>query len=329
MEDSVRNVHEQFSYIPRVYNTSGLGTYTQYILAGMGGSHLAAGILKRWKPGINLYVHKTYGLPPYDETFLENSLLIASSYSGNTEEVLSFAEAAIDRRLPLAVITTGGALLELAKQHHLPYIELPNDGIQPRAALGYMLIALATLVGEPGCVSDVHRLGETFRADAYKELGESIAREVGGSIPVLYASNENVAIAYNWKIKCNETGKIPAFYNLLPEANHNEMQGFSDEDTSFHIIMLHDYDDHIRVQKRMAILADMLEDQGIGVTTLTVPGESVLERLFASLAIADWMALAIAEARGVNPEEVPMIETFKKHMKGRYPDRFTDNGIFS
>lgn len=328
MEDAVQNMHEQFSYTPKVHNTSGLGVYRQYIVAGMGGSHLAAGILKRWKPGINIYVHRTYDLPPYDEAFLEQSLLIASSYSGNTEEVLSFAEAALDRGLPLAVIATGGKLLELAKRHHIPYIELPNDGIQPRVALGYGLIALATLVGEPGCVSDLHRLGETFRTEEYRELGEALAQDVGSAIPVIYASNENVALAYNWKIKCNETGKIPAFYNLLPEANHNEMQGFDAIQSGFHFIMLHDFEDHLRVQKRMAVLADMLEAQGCGVTTLTLPGDSILERVFASLAVADWMALALAQARGVDPEAVPMIEAFKTHMSKPYPDRFTDRGMF-
>lgn len=328
MEDAVRNLHTQFSYVPEVHNTRGIGHYQQYIVAGMGGSHLAAGILKRWKPGINVYVHRSYDLPPYDEAFLEQSLLIASSYSGNTEEVLSFAEAALERGLPLAVIATGGALLALAKKHHLPYIELPDDGIQPRAALGYTLIALATLVGEPGCVSDIHRLGETFQSEMYRELGESLAAEIGAAIPIIYASNENVSVAYNWKIKCNETGKVPAFYNVLPEANHNDMQGFEHVADGFHFIMLHDYEDHLRVQKRMAILADMLEAQGAGVTTLTVPGDSVLERIFASLAIADWMSLAIAKINHVDPASVPMIEIFKKHMAKHYPDRFTDGGIF-
>jgi len=324
MEEAIIKIHKQFSYVPKVHNTDALASHKQFILCGMGGSHLSAGILKMWKPGINLYVHKDYDLPPYDESFLEDSLLIASSYSGNTEEVLSFTEAALERGLSVAVITTGGALLELAKKHHLPYIQMPNDTVQPRTALGYSLIAIATFVNEPGCVSDVHRLGETFRAEMYRSFGEDIANEIGDALPVVYTSSANLNIAYNWKITFNETGKIPAFYNIFPEVNHNEMQGYDEYNHPVHFIMLRDTADHSRVQKRMSITADMLEERGYNVTTLLLPGNTLLEKVFISLAIADWTALSVAEAKNSDPVAVPMIESFKHELKDAYNDRFID-----
>jgi glucose/mannose-6-phosphate isomerase len=314
MEETITKLHTQFSYVPEVVNIDQLGVYKHYVVAGMGGSHLAAGILKMWKPGIEVYVHKSYDLPPFDESFLEESLCIASSYSGNTEEVLSFAEEALERGLPLAVIATGGALLALAQKHHLPYIQLPNDGVQPRCALGYSLIALATLTNEPGCVSDMHRLGETFRAVTYRTHGETLAEELGSKIPVIYSSLDTMPVAYNWKIKCNETGKIPAFYNIFPELNHNEMQGYDAVQAPVHFIVLRDANDHPRIQKRMEVLSDMLRERGYGVSVVVLEGPTVLEKVFASLATADWMALAIAERGGQEPAAVPMIEAFKKRL---------------
>ncbi len=315
MEEAITKLHIQFSYVPEVVNGDQLGVYKHYVVAGMGGSHLAAGILKMWKPGIEVYVHKSYDLPPFDEAFLEESLCIASSYSGNTEEVLSFAEEAFERGLPLAVVATGGKLLSFAQEHHLPYIQLPNAGVQPRCALGYSLIALATLTNEPGCVSDMHRLGETFRASTYRAYGESLANEIGNRIPIIYSSLDTMPIAYNWKIKCNETGKIPAFYNIFPELNHNEMQGYDTVEAPMHFIMLRDALDHKRIQKRMDVLSEMLQERGYGVSVVALEGNTVLEKVFTSLSTADWMALALANTKGQEPEAVPMIEAFKKRLK--------------
>jgi glucose/mannose-6-phosphate isomerase len=257
-------------------------------------------------------VHRSYNLPPYDEDFLEASLHIACSYSGNTEETLSFAHAAYEREFPLLIITTGGALLAFAQEHHVPHIILPSTGVQPRAALGYMLIALATATNEPVCVGDIHVLGETFRAAEYKSFGESIAASIGDATPVVYASVQNLALAYTWKIKLNETGKVPAFYNVLPEANHNEMQGFGAGDGKYHFIMLKDKRDHEGVQRRMNVLETMLQDLGYKVTSVPLLGDTVLQRAFASLALADWTALAIAQTKKRDPEAVPMVEAFKK-----------------
>lgn len=315
MEDAVRRTHEQFSYVPEVHNADQMhGMYKQYILGAMGGSHLAAGILKLWKPKINLYVHRSYELPPYDEEFLEDSLHIACSYSGNTEETISFAQAAYERALPLLIITTGGTLLAFAQEHHLPHIILPRTGVQPRAALGYILIALATATNEPVCVGDMHVLGETFRATDYKTAGESIAASIGDATPVIYASVHNLSLAYTWKIKLNETGKIPAFYNVLPEANHNEMQGFGAGDGKYHFIILKDERDHVGIQQRMDVLETMLQDLGYNVTSVPFVGDSVLARAFASLALADWTALSIAHTKKRDPEAVPMVEAFKQQL---------------
>lgn len=319
MEKTIQSIQKQFSYVPTVHNPDRLKTYDQYIVCGMGGSHLAAGILKMWKPGINVYVHRDYDLPPYSESFFEKSLLIAISHSGNTEEVLSFATDGVERGYDVAIITTGGVLLSYATKHHLPYIQIPNHAIQPRLALGYMVIALASLVGEPGCVSDMHVLAETFNPTTFRAAGEALAADIGDAVPVFYASRVNMEIAYNWKIKCNETAKIPAFYNIFPELNHNELQGFEYSaqrgDTAFHFVLFYDTNDHPRIKKRMRVTETLLQEKGHRVTVLQMQQGAALSKIFSSLVLADWCTLAIARSNSREPEAVPMIEAFKKRLE--------------
>jgi glucose/mannose-6-phosphate isomerase len=134
---------------------------------------------------------------------------------------------------------------------------------------------------------------------------------------VIYASNRNYSIAYNWKIKFNETGKIPAFCNVFPELNHNEMTGFDIRDKlseNFHFIFLHDSADYERIQKRMYVTAEQLKERGFSVEHIDVQGISPLSKIFSSLVFADWASLYVAKQYGREPEDVPMIEELKKRL---------------
>ncbi len=318
MEDSIKNFNKQFSYEPIIRNLEKLkNSYEHYILCGMGGSHLAAGIIKMQKPGIELYVHRDYGLPPYTEEFLKKSLLIASSHSGNTEEVLSFLNTAIEANLDVVVITTGGELFDIANEKQIPHIVLPSEDIQPRLAIGYSTLALAKILNQDNLIEELRLMQDKLNPESFKKEGTSISRSIGQKVPVIYSSNKNLSIAYNWKIKFNETAKTPAFYNVFPELNHNEIQGYQDEENNqkFHFIFLQDSTDHPRIQKRMKVTSDILEEKGFVVTNLELYGESNFEKTFSSLLVADWTALDIAKTKGTEPQSVPLIEDFKKRLK--------------
>ncbi|MFA7193828.1 MAG: bifunctional phosphoglucose/phosphomannose isomerase [Candidatus Paceibacterota bacterium] len=317
MEDSIINFNKQFDYEPVIRNAEKLKeNYEHFVLCGMGGSHLAAGIVKMQKPGVELYVHKDYDLPPYSDDFLKKSLLIASSHSGNTEEVLSFLRFALEKGYDTAVITTGGKLFEIAVAQQLPHIVMPNDGLQPRLAIGFSTLALLKIMKEEDLISTLKNVGRNIDSSKLKSEGDSLANSIGDKVPVIYASNQNLPIAYNWKIKFNETGKIPAFYNLFPELNHNEMQGFDDEKYSdkFHFIFLHDTNDNPRIEQRMKVLSTLFEEKGFVVTNLELSGQTAFEKVFSSLLIADWTALELAKIKGTDPQSVPLIEDFKKRL---------------
>ena len=323
MLEAIKNFHKQFAWEPEISNAGKLFAYQKVIVAGMGGSALAADILKMILSDVELTIHRDYGLP---EDVLAKSgprdvLVIASSYSGNTEETIDAFLEAKKRGLPVAAVTTGGRLLKLAKENDAPYILLPAAGIQPRMATGFSILALLKLMYEEETMKEIKLLSKSLSADRAEKKGKMLAAKLRGKVPVIYSSRRNFAIARNWKIKFNETGKIPAFANYFPELNHNEMTGFdvhpSTKELSekFHFIFLKDKTDHPRINKRAAVLEKLFQKKGFGTDAVGVEGEGHPEKIFQTLLIADWTAYYLAKHYKVDPEKVPMVEEFKELIK--------------
>jgi len=318
MEDAIKNFAAQFEWEPKVENSDKWKPYDKFIVAGMGGSHLAAGLLEIIKPGLDVVVHRDYGLPDLSKKELTGRLLIASSYSGNTEEVIDAFDEAVKKGLNLAAISVGGKLIERAKKAHIPYVVIPQTGIQPRSALGFSLRAMLKLMGLEELLKESSKLAQELKPQELRQEGSRLAEKLKDQVPVIYASRRNFSLAYNWKIKMNETGKIPAFYNVFPELNHNEMTGFDVTESSrhlskiFHFLFLKNENDHPKIQKRLEITAELYRQRGLVVEVMELTGKSVMEKVFRSLVIADWTAVRLAEIYGLEAEQVPMVEEFKK-----------------
>lgn len=325
MYETIKNFNAQFAYQPEVVGEIAAKTFDRYIVAGMGGSHLAAGILQTAYSGLNITVHSDYGLPFIREEEKDKTLVIASSYSGNTEEVIDAFQTALSRRVPLAAITTGGALLALAKKHNIGYAQMPDVGIQPRLALGFSTKALLKVLNAQEGLDEISRLNAELRPAEFEAEGKALAEKLFGKIPVIYSAKKNAAVAYNWKIKLNESAKIPAFTNAFPELNHNEMNGFDLQENTrklshnFHFIFLEDGEDDARILKRMKILAALYQKRGLPVETIAMKnpggnsgGTGQFHKIFSSLALADWVSWHLAKLYGVEAEQVPMVEEFKK-----------------
>ena len=318
MDQVIRDFAKQFSYQPVITNAGKLKKRTGFVVSGMGGSHLAADILQTVAPQLDIIIHRDYGLPGVE---LSKRLFIASSYSGNTEEVVDGLQQALKRKLAVAVVAVGGKLIAIAKKNNLPFVELPAVGIQPRSALGFSFRGLAKLMGLTTLLKQSTALATQLQPGKLEPEGKALAENFFGLIPVIYASARNYSVAYNWKIKFNETGKIPAFCNVIPELNHNEMQGFDitpatkNLGSPFTFVFLCDSADHSRIQKRMDILIQQLRSRRLPVTVLILAGSTGLEKVFQSLLVADWVAFHTAKRYRLEPEAVPMIEEFKKKMK--------------
>lgn len=317
MEQAIKDFPKQFSWEPKIENEDQLLKYSRFVVAGMGGSSLAGDLLKVAIPILDITVHRDYGLPDFPDKDWDQTLVIASSYSGNTEETLDALDEALKNGVAVAVIAAGGKLLEKAKKLGLPYVELPNTGVQPRMAAGFSMKALLAILGMDEALKEISGLAD-LDAGRDEKAGVALAKKLSGKAPVIYASRRNFPIANNWKIKFNETGKTPAFANFFSELNHNEMTGFDSVPESkklsqnFHFIFLKDKEDHPRHQKRMEITAKLYRDRGLEVEEVELSGRSVWEKIFTSTLLADWTALSLANIYGADPENVPLVEEFKK-----------------
>ncbi|MEK7208729.1 MAG: SIS domain-containing protein [Patescibacteria group bacterium] len=283
----------------------------KFIVCGMGGSALAAGLLKVYKPELDLLIHRDYGLPRVPKYFLDGSLLILSSYSGNTEEVLDTLQLALERTLKVAIMAAGGELLAVAEQLKLPHLVLPA-GLPPRQAIGYFFVGLCRLMGAEADLVALRELAKVLQPAEAEAEGRRLAGLIGARRPVIYASTVNWYLAYNWKIRFNEDSKIAAFANVLPEMNHNELAA---PDDHFIYFLLRDPADDPRIKNRFAHLVTLFKKQNLAVEEIILTGDSTLEKIFNSVILADWTAYHLALAIGQNPAATPLIEEFKKQIK--------------
>jgi len=316
IKNDIKNFYRQLEFAPRIVNGEKLRKFKKYVVVGLGGSHLAADILKTLEPKLDVVIHSDYGLPEMPD--LTERLIVLSSYSGNTEEVLDAFSLAAKRGFQVAAVSTGGKLAELAKKRGTPYVLLPETGMQPRMALGFGIRGLAKLMGKDELLRELTRVSRVLGCLKLEGRGKRIAKDLRKKVPVIYSSRRNWAVSYNWKIKLNETGKVPAFSNVVPEMNHNEMIGFDREagtkplSRSFRFILLKDGEDGPKIVNRMNVLEGLYRDRGFPVDVVKLLGKSRLEKVFSSLMLADWVAYYTAEYYGAEPEEVPMVEEFKR-----------------
>lgn len=316
--EEIKNFNKQFSYEPEIENQENLAKKSEFVVVGMGGSALGALLLKAWKPELDMIIRRDYGLPELPEEKLRNKLIILSSYSGNTEESLDAFFEARKKKLDIAVISVGGKLLSLAKENNIPYIQLPDTGIQPRMALGFSVKAFLKLTGEEEELRKIKELATTLNPADSEEEGKKLAEKIKNYIPIIYVSTRDLPLAYVWKIKLNETGKIPAFCNVFPELNHNEITSFDVKESTkelnnkFYFIFLKDMEENPKILKRMEVLEKLYRDRNLKIEILELKGKDFWHKAFLSLALADWVAYYTALEYGQNPEQIPMQEEFKK-----------------
>lgn len=300
------------------------------VVAGMGGSAIG-GVLARAALGDQasrpILAARDYALPPWSTG--EETVLCAS-YSGDTEETLACYEAAGVLGARRVVVTTGGRLAELAREDGVPVIPLPG-GFQPRAAVAYMLVSaleVAFLCGAaPRLAAEIDvaaahlgSLVEEWGPDgADDSLAKTLARALHASVPVIVGSGLTAPIAYRWKTQMNENAKLPAFAHELPEADHNEIVGWSGADDlgSFSAVFLTDCDTHPRTKVRLELTEELVAPHATSTHVVATLGETALERVMSLVLLGDLVSLYAAVLRGLDPSPVPTIESLKSALAAR------------
>ena len=327
MEEAIKNFAEQLKYSPEIENAAVFKRGGKFVVAGMGGSNLASGLLKVWNPELDIVIHRDFGLPTLAEDELQSRLIVISSYSGGTEETIDVFREALKKKLSIIVLATGGELLELAKENGIPYIQMPDMGMRPQLAAGLSLKAMLKAMGEDGALEEISELVASFDAANYDQAGKDLAGKLGGKIPIVYSSSRNLPLARYWKINFEETSKAPAFCNAFPELNHNEMVGFlsspalsagrpdgGDLSGKFHFIFLKDKNDDPRLQKRIETTAKLYEEKGLDVESVDLEN-GAWQKILGSLLLSNWTSFYLAGERGVDPEDIAVLENFKKSVK--------------
>ena len=290
------------------------------VVSGMGGSAMAGDILAAafTDAGKPIAVSRNYTLPPNVD---QHTWVFACSFSGTTEETLASFETALERKAQVIGITTGGALLELCRASHVPaaVIDMDASRVQPRSCIALFFGAIAALLGRAGVVDftteELFALRDFLAGLELEEEGRRLAESFLGFFPVVYASESyGASVARILKVKLNENAKVPAFYDVLPELNHNDMVGFSQGSDVFKFMMLRDAADHPRVLKRIALLTELFRELKLKVEVLELRGTSFLEKVFSTLLLGDWLSYYTALLHHRDPTPVDLISEFKRRM---------------
>ncbi|MGD9694176.1 MAG: bifunctional phosphoglucose/phosphomannose isomerase [Thermoleophilia bacterium] len=307
------------------------------VLCGMGGSAIAGDlVLGALRDRIQrpMTVVRDYYVPGWVG---ENTLVIVSSYSGGTEETLTCAMQAIERKALVVGLTSGGKLASFYAGEGVPIVPLPV-GLQPRAALLRLLAPVAVLLDRLGLVPplgpDLDEARSTIAA-AVASLGpevpedenaaKQLARGLHGGLPLIWGAELTAPVAVRWKGQINENAELPAFAATLPELDHNEIVGYPGTPPELRelgrLVMLRDPSNHRQVERRFDLTRELVEEKIVNegrVYSITAEGERPLARMLDLVMLGDYVSLYLALLRNVDPGPVDVI--------GRLKDRLAETG---
>jgi len=310
---------------PPKMNTKGI---QGVLVSGLGGSAIGGDVLRTliWKSApVSLAVNRHYELPGWVG---KSSLVVCSSYSGNTEETLSVFRQACARGAKVLVVSSGGELLALAKRKKLAYCQVPG-GLPPRAAFGYSFITLLTAFESLGLLPSFEEdFQETLSllttlaqryggmAPTAKNPAKQLAAFLHGKLPVVYAGADHLdSVAIRWKCQFNENSKQVALAGIVPEMNHNEVLGFSSPEPLSKkmacVLLRHPKGDHPQIARRFDILKGILKARTAGVREVSAEGRSLLAQMMSVIYLGDFVSLYLAYLKGVDPTPIALIDSFK------------------
>lgn len=300
----------------------------QIVVAGMGGSALAGDFARDWLDlPLPFQVVKDYVLPSYVS---QGTLVIACSFSGNTEETLAAFEDAREKGAHLVIAAGKGKLVEIAERDNLPHVIMPYDGVTPRMFLptnlrafleifvAYDLVSKSVLDELASAAKNLKKAVSAWAPSVPFEqnIAKQYAWSCAGKTPIFYAAGRFRSAAYKWKIAINESSKNTAWCHELSEFNHNEFMGWASHpvEKPFAVFNLRSSFDHPRIGLRFDISERLLSGLRPKATDIHLEGETMLEQLLWSNILADTVSAYLGILNGVDPAPVPLIEKLKQEL---------------
>ena len=299
-------------------------------LCGMGGSGIVGDVVRAaWAARLPVPVVsvKGYTLPVFCGP---DTLVLAVSYSGETEETLAAYAQAVGADCRVVAISSGGQLADLARTDGVPHVTVPGHVPAPRAALGYLIGACAGVLDAAGLIADAgSELGgaagvlELLSAELAPDRSvegnraKSLAAWFQGRTPVVWGSEVLAeAAALRWKTQFNENAKRPAFHADLPELDHNEIEGWTEgEGSRFALVVLRHSLEHPHIARRVQATREAIAGSGLESREVLVGGESSIEALLALVMLGDFTSTYLAILHGVDPMPVRVLTRLKQQLR--------------
>ena len=323
MLDIIRSLPEQLKEATRLEIPDiPVGNYRRVIVGGMGGSAIGGDVARDVFNDVDFSIEtvRGYDLPAYAKP--DDTLFVSVSYSGNTEETLSLLNQALERGLSIVAITSGGKLADISREKDIPLITIPS-GYPPRGALGWLFGAMAMALEKAGLLGGVVDAMERtagFLKSVEGELGgkESLSMDLANKfyrrLPIVYVPADMVSVALRWQAQINENAKQLAHINVLPEMNHNEINGIKhpvDVVERSWVVFLKDRDTHPRILRRIEITRQLIEESVMGMDVVESMGESRMERIFYLIWLGDFVSFYLALYNQEDPMAIPRISSLK------------------
>lgn len=290
------------------------------VVTGLGGSGIGGNMaseLVEHELTVPFVVNKGYHVPSFVN---EHTMVIVSSYSGNTEETLNAFDEAEDRGAYIVCVTSNGKVLERAREKGYPFIQVPG-GMPPRACLGYSLVQQFFILQKSGFISG-HALEEIGRSIAMLDEQEQTIKEAAKELaeffhhkrPVLYICDQMASVAVRVRQQINENAKLLCWHHSLPEMNHNELVGWRDQDDSYAVLFIRNKSDFVRNQQRIELNKKIVNQYTENVRELWSAGESLIQEAMYIIHLTDWMSYYLAGLRDHDPVEVNVIDFLKSEL---------------
>ncbi len=292
--------------------------FQNIVITGLGGSGIGGKIvaqLVKDEIKVPIVINNGYTLPAFVN---EKTLVIVSSFSGNTEETLEAMEIAQKRGAEIACITSGGKVLEIATENNYNHIVLPACH-SPRAMLTYSLTQQFYILNHYGFIGDSFKKSianaiETIDSNinSIKEEALKIAKGLKGKTAVIYSEEGYEGVSVRLRQQLNENAKVLAWHHYLPEMNHNELVGWAGGKDEYAVILFRNDSDYSRTQRRMEISKEVIEKYTNTHFEVWSKGNDAVEKSLYLIMLGDWISIFLAEVRSVDPIEIKVIN----HLKG-------------
>lgn len=324
MKTLVANFSKQLSEAITIGNDARLNEsankISNVLICGLGGSGIGGSIVSELVVGnaaVPINVTKGYFIPAYVN---ENTLVIVSSYSGNTEETLNCLELAAGKNAKIVSITSGGKLLEISKQKGYDHIVVPA-GMPPRACLGYSLTQLFFILDFFKIIDNRYKeeLENAIKLIDKEEVNiiaeaNSIAEKLKEKTPVIYATTYYEGVAVRLRQQLNENSKMLCWHQIIPEMNHNELVGWTQKNDNLSVLIFIDKQEYSRNLARIEINKEVIKKYTSHITEIFSKGNTAIEKTIYFIHLSDWISVILGELRGVDLMEISVINHLKSEL---------------